>query len=501
MVGVFTDITAMKDAEIAVRESEARYALAMDSANEALWDWDVEAGTIFVAPSFVERFGFKIDEQNRMSIDYWSSRIHPEDIEVFRTAIRDHLKGETEYYTCEFRALAANDDYTWIHHRGLGQRDENGRVYRMTGSTGDITARKEAERKLTKARGEAERARQQLADALESISEGLVLFDAEDRIILANSIYRRYYVEMAGEEVAGMIEPGTSLWDILRAGQRAGMFPDLPADHEGFEAYLAEREQRRRSGEARQAVEMHLADDSWLQINEHKTTNGGIASVYTDITELKRAAAELNQKTATLEGLSKKLAKYLSPQVYHSIFSGEQSVEVASKRKKLTVFFSDIADFTATADLLESEELTSLLNQYLTEMSRIALEHGATIDKFIGDAILAFFGDPETMGAKEDAVACVRMAIAMQRRMGELQKEWREPWYRTGLRDEDRHHHRLLHRRQFRQREPDRLYGDWQPCEPGRPASGTCRSRRDPAGRRNRIAGQRRHQDRGVRHP
>ncbi len=57
-------------------------------------------------------------------------------------------------------------------------------------------------------------------------------------------------------------------------------------------------------------------------------------------------------------------------------------------------------------------------------MSQIALEHGATIDKYVGDSIIAFFGDPETKGAKEDARACVNMAIAMQRRMRELRSEW-----------------------------------------------------------------------------
>src|SRR5262249_31688151 len=74
---------------------------------------------------------------------------------------------------------------------------------------------------------------------------------------------------------------------------------------------------------------------------------------------------------------------------------------------------------------LESEELTNLLNHYLTKMSKIALEHGATIDKYIGDAILAFFGDPESRGAREDAFVCVRMAIKMQRRMRRLQEEWK----------------------------------------------------------------------------
>ena len=160
----------------------------------------------------------------------------------------------------------------------------------------------------------------------------------------------------------------------------------------------------------------------------------------TDITEQKRAERDLleakrrtdkanklvTEKNETLQALSAKLSKYLSPQIYSSIFSGDQSVEIASKRKKLTVFFSDIAAFTETTDNLESEELTDVLNHYLTEMSAIALDHGATIDKYIGDAMLLFFGDPETKGVKEDAMACVKMAIAMQRRMRELEQEWRD---------------------------------------------------------------------------
>ena len=135
-----------------------------------------------------------------------------------------------------------------------------------------------------------------------------------------------------------------------------------------------------------------------------------------------RLVTEQNQ---TLENLSSKLSKYLSPQIYQSIFKGEQNVEISSKRKKLTICFTDIAGFTETTDNLESEELTNVLNHYLTEMSVIALQHGATIDKFIGDAMLLFFGDPQSKGVAEDAKACVVMAIAMQRRMRELEQEWR----------------------------------------------------------------------------
>ncbi len=132
----------------------------------------------------------------------------------------------------------------------------------------------------------------------------------------------------------------------------------------------------------------------------------------------------LDEKNRMLEALSSKLSKYLAPQVYQSIFSGRQEVSLKTQRKKLTVFFSDLKDFTQITDDLEAEELTDLLNEYFTEMSKIALHHGATIDKFVGDAMLMFFGDPETKGPAEDAVSCVAMAIAMQRRMRQLQAAW-----------------------------------------------------------------------------
>ena len=142
----------------------------------------------------------------------------------------------------------------------------------------------------------------------------------------------------------------------------------------------------------------------------------------------------IEKRESELQQLSNQLAKYLSPQVYESIFRGNQEVKVASSRKKLTVFFSDIAGFTEEADRLQSEELTKLLNHYLTEMSQIALNFGATIDKYVGDAILIFFGDPETKGVKEDAVACVKMAIDMRRRMYDLQDIWRESGIERPLR-------------------------------------------------------------------
>ncbi|TIQ70824.1 MAG: adenylate/guanylate cyclase domain-containing protein, partial [Mesorhizobium sp.] len=97
---------------------------------------------------------------------------------------------------------------------------------------------------------------------------------------------------------------------------------------------------------------------------------------------------ELSEANDFLAAISLKIAKYLSPQIYKSIFSGQKDVTIATERKKLTIFFSDIKDFTAIAERLQPEDLTALLNEYFTEMSMIALKHEATVDKFIGDALL-----------------------------------------------------------------------------------------------------------------
>ena len=134
---------------------------------------------------------------------------------------------------------------------------------------------------------------------------------------------------------------------------------------------------------------------------------------------------ELETSNEFLATLSMKISRYLSPQIYKSIFSGQKDVTISTERKKLTIFFSDIKDFTATTERMQPEQITQLLNEYFTEMSTIALFHGGTIDKFVGDAMLIFFGDPESKGEVEDAKSCVRMSIDMQHRLDQLYVKWR----------------------------------------------------------------------------
>ena len=139
-----------------------------------------------------------------------------------------------------------------------------------------------------------------------------------------------------------------------------------------------------------------------------------------------KSQKKLSVANAKLANFSTKLSKYFSPEVYNSLFTGELDVKVQTQRKLLTIFFSDLEGFTELTERLEPEVLTELLTHYLTEMSKIALRWGGTIDKYIGDAIMIFFGDPASKGEKSDAVNCVRMAMEMVDQLAEVRAIWKD---------------------------------------------------------------------------
>ena len=314
-----------------------------------------------------------------------------------------------ENITAAMTGLAAGD--TSIEVPGRDRTDEIGRMAEALGVFRDTAIEVQRSNET-----EIRAGRQRLAVAIESISEAFSLYDSEDRLVICNSKYRTILYPDGGAEIS----PGMTFESIIRQAAEHGNIKDAAGRVEEWV-----RERVARHHEPSGPLVQQRSDGRWILVSERKTEDGSTVAVYSDITELKQRENLLADKTKALEHLSSQLAKYLSPQVYDSIFAGKQEVKIASRRKELTVFFSDIAGFTETADRLESEDLTRLLNHYLTEMSKIAISYGATIDKYVGDAIVIFFGDPETRGVGEDALACVEMAIAMRTRMRQLQDVWR----------------------------------------------------------------------------
>ena len=168
----YFDITKLKRFEEELAQSVERYDLAMRGSNEGLWDWDQRTDRLLVSPRFKELSGLATDADTIEPAD-WLANLHPEDVESYRRALRAHLKGESEFLNVEFRLRRPDGKYRWVLARGIGVRDETGQIYRMAGSIGDITARKEAEMGLRLAKEQAEEASQAKSQFLASMSHEL----------------------------------------------------------------------------------------------------------------------------------------------------------------------------------------------------------------------------------------------------------------------------------------------------------------------------------------
>jgi class 3 adenylate cyclase/PAS domain-containing protein len=272
-----------------------------------------------------------------------------------------------------------------------------------------------------------EAARRRLVDAIENSSEGFAFFDPDDRLVLCNTRYR----ELLDPNTDIDIEPGTAFENIIRSAARNGHIVDAEgridewvADRLAFHRDPGEpRIQQRSSGQ-------------WILITERKTGDGGTVAVYSDITDLKKREEELTSKSNALEETNKRLksaqeqiSKYIDPHITEKIFKGEFSAELSHRRTKLTMFFSDIKDFTQFTDASDPEDVAMLLNEYLGEMARIVRKWGGTIPQFTGDSIYAIFGAPDSKGEQGDALACLHMALEMQLKM----KTLREKWWNQGV--------------------------------------------------------------------
>jgi len=132
----------------------------------------------------------------------------------------------------------------------------------------------------------------------------------------------------------------------------------------------------------------------------------------------------LKEKNNTLISIEENLKQYLPVQVVNTIKSGHKDATFETERRKLTIFFSDIKDFTCITDAMEPEDMASLLDEYLSEMDVIINKYNGTLAQVTGDSLLVFFGAPEQTNDKDHALRCLSMAVSMQERMKALQRKW-----------------------------------------------------------------------------
>jgi class 3 adenylate cyclase/HAMP domain-containing protein len=151
-------------------------------------------------------------------------------------------------------------------------------------------------------------------------------------------------------------------------------------------------------------------------------TAATLSTAYTELETLNTNLQEtVEMKVAELERVSR-LKRYLSPQVVASIIAEAGDLDQPPRRKFLTTFFSDVRGFTAASERMEPDELVDQMNDYLTAMTDIVFAHEGTLDKYVGDAVMVFFGDP--IYQPDHAGRAVRMAFEMRDRMVQLQERW-----------------------------------------------------------------------------
>jgi PAS domain S-box-containing protein len=296
----WTDITEIKRREAALRASEERFALAAHGVNDGIWDWDLQADRVFRSERLRDMLGCDKDEEISAN-PWWVQQLHPDDIEPYRAALHAHFKSGEELFVCEYRARHVSGVYLSLLDRAISQRDASGRVLRMVGSVTDITERKRMETQLREANDAIRDKNRQLGIALDNMSQGLTLFDAQDRLVVAN----RRYQQMYGLEDS-LVVPGMPLSELVNNLVARGTYTSEVAA-----AAVEGRREAARKG-ARHSIRQRQRDGRVFEIIHQPLRDGGMVSTFADMTERETHERALNAARETAEQASRAKSAFLA---------------------------------------------------------------------------------------------------------------------------------------------------------------------------------------------
>ena len=331
---VHRDVTELREHERAVERARAELYDAIEGLGDGLAVFDADLRVLVSNPAFssvVPGFGPERIVGRTLSEVLWDM------VRAGYAAGFDETNGH--------KFIALWDSYIRNPVGYVERRDTHGRWLRyharktslghyVMGFT-DITALKARERELDVARAAAEAAGERLADAIATIPNGLVLFDAEDRLIVANDRFRQFY-----PGIADITVPGVGVAEMLETAARLG---GVSTGGRDVADWLAARlAARKNPGEP---VETRLPDGRWIMIGERRTREGGLAGIYTDITDLKERERELDVARAAAEAASERLADAIAslPNGF-VLFDADDRLIVANDRMR--EFYPSVADIT-----------------------------------------------------------------------------------------------------------------------------------------------------------
>lgn len=284
----------------------------------------------------------------------------------------------------------------------------------------DITKRKQSEEAL-------KNSRRRLEEIIDFLPDPTWVVDNHGRVLAWN----RATEKLTGIKAGDIIGKGDFEYAIPFYGERRPILIDLVQKWD--DSFRDKYTSLKKSGEDLISEEVFVpllgesglffASSARALYDSDGNPAGAIETVH-DITESKKVETALREEQGKVKKAYRLLSKYVAPQLVDTISDGEIDQIWKHNRKKLTLFFSDIKDFTSITDTLEPEDMAGVLNEYLTEMNRIINKYKGTLAQVIGDGLYIIFGAPKSTSDKDHALRCVKMAIDMQRKMDQLNKTW-----------------------------------------------------------------------------
>jgi len=288
IAGLRIDITKLKQAQIALGEAERRVRDFAETSSDWFWEQDAEFRFTWIGESCPVITADAANYHGKQRWDFPSARATPDEEWRRHRAVLDAHQAFRDF------RYALRDEFGTLRHVTVSGNPvfaEDGRFLGYRGTGRDITAEFEAAVELRAAKERAEQAETLLRDAVDSMSEGFVIFDSDDRFVMCNETYRRFCGPGADRLV-----PGTRFEDLVQAVLDGGGHPDAT----GRESeWREERLQMHR--QAQGALEERLDDDLWILATDRRMKNGGIAGLRINITALKRTQAALRESEARLD--------------------------------------------------------------------------------------------------------------------------------------------------------------------------------------------------------